>query len=165
MAFCCSSWNISIPKVAIAFVWKVNHESVLFTSSLIWTLSLRQSDWRNRGLCVGLYAENEATLSVGIWWRENKNKLVEWKALVDTVGIKSANLEDKFCCRVLGLSELPRCRERPQTAMCCVQWLGRLKCLATDLDASLSFLSTSLRYSRNRSPSRLPVSPMYNLSQ
>ena len=26
----------------------------------------------------------------------NKNKLVEWKALVDTVGIKSADLKDKF---------------------------------------------------------------------
>ena len=35
-------------------------------------------------------------IMVGIWWRENKNKLVEWKALVDTVGIKSADLEDKF---------------------------------------------------------------------
>ena len=38
-------------------------------------------------------------------------------------------------------------------------------CLATDLDASLSFLSMSGRRSRNRSPSRLPVSPMYNLLQ
>ena len=24
-------------------------------------------------------------LLVGVWWRDNKNKLVEWKALVDTV--------------------------------------------------------------------------------
>ena len=47
--------------------------------------------------CVGLYAENGATLLVGIWWRENKNKLVEWKELfADTVGIKSADLKDKF---------------------------------------------------------------------
>ena len=59
-------------------------------------LALRQSDWRNCGLCVGLYAEWGATLLVGVWWRENKNNLVEWKALVDTVGIKSADLEDKF---------------------------------------------------------------------
>ena len=33
------------------------------------------------------------------WWEhgyvKNKNKLVEWKALVDTVGIKSANLKEK----------------------------------------------------------------------
>ena len=33
---------------------------------------------------------------MGIWWRENKNKLVKLKALVDTVGIKSADLGDKF---------------------------------------------------------------------
>ena len=47
-------------------------------------------------VCVCLSAENGATLLVGIWWRENKNKLVEWKAPVDTVGIKSADLKDKF---------------------------------------------------------------------
>ena len=35
-------------------------------------------------------------LMMGIWWQENKNKLVEWKALVDIVGIKSADLEDEF---------------------------------------------------------------------
>ena len=48
------------------------------------------------GNFVGLFAENGAMLLVGIWWRENKNKLVEWKALVDTVAIKSADLEDEF---------------------------------------------------------------------
>ena len=40
-----------------------------------------------------------------------------------------------------------------------------LEYLATGLDASLSFLSTWRRFSRNRSCSRLPVSPMYNLLQ
>ena len=35
-------------------------------------------------------------LLVGMWWRENKNDLVEWKELIDTMGIKSADLEDKF---------------------------------------------------------------------
>ena len=49
---------------------------------MFWALALCQSDWRNCGLCVGLHTENGATLSVGIWWRENKNKLVEWKVLV-----------------------------------------------------------------------------------
>ena len=34
-------------------------------------LALRQSNWRNNGLCVG------ATLFVGIRRRENKNKSVE----------------------------------------------------------------------------------------
>ena len=70
-----------------------------------------------------------------------------------------------FCSSVLRLSELPRCKERPQITICCLKWLGRLKCLATGLDASLLFLSTSRRCSRNRSPSRLPVSPMYSLLQ
>ena len=45
---------------------------------------------------MSLYAENGPTLLVGIWSRENKNKFVEWKALVDTVGVKSADLKDKF---------------------------------------------------------------------
>ena len=39
---------------------------------------------------------------------------------------------------------------------------GKFKCLATGLDASLSFLSTSRRCSLNRSPNRLPV---YNFLQ
>ena len=43
----------------------------------------------------------------------------EWKALVDTVRIKSADFKDKFCSRVLRLSEPPRWSERPQTAIRC----------------------------------------------
>ena len=89
---------------------------------------------------------------------KNENKLVEWKALVDTVGIKSTDLKDKFLFyRVLRLSELLRCRERPQTAICFLEWLGRFKRLTTGLDASLSFLSNLRRFSRNRSLRRLPV--------
>ena len=63
--------------------------------------------------------------------------------------------KDNFCFRVLRLSELPRCNERPQTALCCIELLGRLKCLTTGLDASFSFLSTSRRCSQNRSPDRV----------
>ena len=47
-------------------------------------------------VCVCLDVENGATLLMGIWRRENKNGLVEWKVLVDTVGIKSADLKEKF---------------------------------------------------------------------
>ena len=36
-----------------------------------------------------------------------------------------------------------------------------MECRATGLDASLSFRSTSRRYSGKRSPNLLPVSPMY----
>ena len=55
--------------------------------------------------------------------KESTNELVEWKLLVDTVGIKSAYLKDKlFCSRVLRLSEMHRCRERPWFAICCLEW-------------------------------------------
>ena len=46
--------------------------------------------------------------------------------------------------------------------MCSLECLGRLKCRAPGFDASLSSFSTSPRCSWNRSPSRLPVSPMYS---
>ena len=59
-----------------------------------------------------------------------------------------------FGSKVLRLSKLPRCEY--------LEWLGRLKCLATGLDAQFSFLFTSPRCSRNRSPSRLPVLLTYN---
>ena len=42
-----------------------------------------------------------------------------------------------------------------------VIYIGRLKCLATGLDTSLSFFPTSQRGSRNRSSSCLPVLPLY----
>ena len=60
-----------------------------------WVLALHKSDWRNCELCVGLYAEMEWRY----WWEygdRNKNKLVKWKVLIDTMGIKSANMKDKF---------------------------------------------------------------------
>ena len=47
--------------------------------------------------CVGFCAKNGATLLMGIWWPENKNKLIESvKTHIDTVGIKSADLKDKL---------------------------------------------------------------------
>ena len=67
-----------------------------------------------------------------------------------------------LCSRFLRLSVVPGCRERPQIDMCSLEWLERLKCRATGLDASLSSFSTSQRCSRNRSPNRLSVSPMYS---
>ena len=43
--------------------------------------------------------------------------------------IFSNKLKDKMLC----YNELPRCKERPQTDICCWEWLGRLKHLATGL--------------------------------
>ena len=43
------------------------------------------------------------------------------------------------------------------------EWQRKLKCFETGLDASLSLFLTSLKCSRKRSPSLLPVSPMYSI--
>ena len=43
--------------------------------------------------------------------------------------------------------------------------IGQIKVSATGLDAFLSSFSTSRMCSRNLSPSRLPISPMYNFLQ
>ena len=66
-----------------------------------------------------------------------------------------------FYSRVLRLSKLPRCKERPKTAICCSTWLGRWKCLGTNLDASVIPFCSWRRCLWNRSTSRLPVSLKY----
>ena len=38
---------------------------------------------------VDLYAESGAALLVGVWWRENMNKLGEWRTLIDGAFILS----------------------------------------------------------------------------
>ena len=81
------------------------------------------------------------------------------------MGIKGADLKNESLLYVLGFCGClwyPDFGERPQIDMCSLEWVGRLKCRATGFDASLSSFSTSRRCSRNRSPSRLPVSPMYS---
>ena len=60
-------------------------------------LALRRSESRNCGLCVVYIQKYGATLLVGAWQREKQqSKLVEGKAFVDTVRIKSADLKNKF---------------------------------------------------------------------
>ena len=102
--------------------------------------------WRkNKHIFLHLYrAQNLPSLSFYLrkllskkWW------LMPW-------GLRVPIWKIYLCSRVLRLSELPRCRERQQSPICCWKWLGRLKCLATGLDASLSFPSTSRRCSRAR---------------
>ena len=56
---------------------------------------------------------------------------------------------------------LPRWKERPQTAVCFREWLGRLKCHMTGLEVSLALISTFLRCLWKWSPNLQPVSPMY----
>ena len=52
------------------------------------------------------------------------------------LGLRVAIWKMNFCSMFLRLSVLPRWRERPQTAMCFSEWLGRLKYRATGLETS-----------------------------
>ena len=87
--------------------------------------------------------------------RKTRRKLVEWKA--------EGRFERKIF--VPEICDFPNCldvgqgRKLPHAA-----WNDR-RDLVTGLKASLSFLSRSRRCSRNRSSSRLLVSPMYNFLQ
>ena len=76
-------------------------------------------------------------------------------------GLRVPIWKRNFCSRVLQLSELHRCKETPQSAMCCIEWQERLKCMETGLHASLSLLSKSRRCSRRKSPGHLSVSPIH----
>lgn len=72
-----------------------------------------------------------------------KRSLIPWGLRVPPIWKINFNFIVEFC-------GVPW-RERPQTAICCLEWLGRLKCQAT----------VKLRLCR-LSLSRLSVSPMYN---
>ena len=68
------------------------------------------------------------------WLKKQQNKLVEWKAFVDTkVRIKTADLKKKnfvlvFCSFPCFLDV----GERLQTAIYCFEWLGRLSDVFTE---------------------------------
>ena len=68
----------------------------------IWKLAFRalalcRSESRNCGLYVVYIQKDGATLLVGAWLSEKQqNKLVEWKAFVDTMRIKGDDLKNKF---------------------------------------------------------------------
>ena len=137
------------------------HFFCLCPLSLVIKLNFNISKVAYCGLCVVYIQKCGATLLVGALQREKQqNKLVEWKALVDTVRIKSADLKNFVLVFCGFLCFLDVGRGRRLTYVAC-----RLSCLATGLDAFLSSFSTSRRCSRNRSPSRLPVSPIYNFLQ
>ena len=52
-------------------------------------------------VCEFIFRKWSLMLLVGIWWQENKNKLVKWKAFVDTLWLKSAYLKENFCSGVI----------------------------------------------------------------
>ena len=99
------------------------------------------------------------TMELRYWWKcgDEKtriNQLNEKRSLIPQ-GLRVPIWKKHFCSCVLRLSELPKCRERPETAICFIEQVGRLTCLATGLAASQSFLSTSRRCSQNRPRSSL----------
>ena len=67
------------------------------------------------------------------------NKLVEREMFIDSTNIKGAELKEIFDHCFLWLSVFPWCRKRPQIVILWVEWFGKLKLLATGLEASLSF--------------------------
>ena len=75
------------------------------------------------------------------------------------MGINIADLEDKFCSSVLRIFELPRCNMIRMTREIKVSsdWFGSV--------LVISFCDAKVFSDSNRSPSRLPVSPMYNVLQ
>ena len=88
-------------------------------------------DWKGvfQNLCISQWNENKRTQALKFSFPNsirNKNKLLERKALIDYALVPIWKMN--FCSWVLRLSELPKCRERPQTVICCLKWLGRLKC-------------------------------------
>ena len=76
---------------------------------------------------------------------------------------KSAALKNKFLFR--SFAAFCACLMQGEAADC-LMLLRMIRQVSSDrLEASLSSLYTSRRCSRNRSPSRLPVSPIYNFLQ
>ena len=153
--------------------WESIAGNLVLTTELkriYWPLSRvkKQTFWVIEGIvgCVRAYMQK---VELPFWWEYGDEKTgINWwneKYLLISWGLRVPIWKINFCSSVLRLSKLPRCKERLQTAICCFEWLGRLKYLATGLDVSLSFLSILRRCSWNGSPSHLPVSPMYNLLQ
>ena len=111
----------------------------------------------------GFIWENEATLLEGIWWQENKNKLVE--CLLIPWGLRVPSWKINFCCRVLRLSELPRCRGKAANCHILFKMIRKIK-VSSDWFGCVLVVSFYVEKVFSESvASRLPVSPTYNLLQ
>ena len=63
--------------------------------------------------------------------KQQKNEAKLEKRSFILLGLMVPIWKIHFCFMFLRLSLLPRWRELPQTAMCFLEWLERLKCRAT----------------------------------
>ena len=87
-----------------------------------WALVLHRSESRNCGLCVAYRQKYGATLLVGacmVTWKTT----IRWTKSVRWCreDLKCRFEKINFCSRVLRLSVLPWCWERPQTVICCLK--------------------------------------------
>ena len=99
----------------------------------------------------------------GIWWQENKNKLVE--CLLIPGGLRMPIWKINFCSRVLQLSELPRCRGKAANCHMLFKLIRKIK-VSNELFGSVLVVSFYVGKVHSESvASRLPVSPMYNILQ
>ena len=90
------------------------------------------------GCCRFIWECGGALPWAKIWSREFVNKLVECEAFNDPMRIGFTPMKG-FCSRFLIFSVFPGCKDSPQTVMLWWEWLGRSKCRATGLDASVPF--------------------------
>ena len=106
----------------------------------------------NRGV-VGCVWFIYRKMELRYWLVPGNVKTATWISWMKSVrcpipwGLRVPIWEINFCSRVLRLFMLLWCGEMPQIAICCLEWLRRLKRLPTALDAFLSSSSTSRRRS------------------
>ena len=117
-------------------------------------LALRRSESRNCGSWRWFMNRN---MELRCWLvhgnvKNNRiNYLNELERSLIPWGLRVPIWKINFCSRVLRLSMLPRCSGKAADCICFLEWLWRLRYLATGLDASLLSFSTSRRCSGNRS--------------
>ena len=71
--------------------------------------------------CLWVYIQK---VELRYWWEYGDEKGgIDWfneKRLLIPGGLRVSIWKTNFCSSVLRLSDLPRCKERPQTAICCL---------------------------------------------
>ena len=71
--------------------------------------------------CLWVYIQK---VELRYWWEYGDEKGgIDWfneKRLLIPGGLRVSIWKTNLCSSVLRLSDLPRCKERPQTAICCL---------------------------------------------
>ena len=71
--------------------------------------------------CLWVYIQK---VELRYWWEYGNEKGgIDWfneKRSLIPGGLRVPIWKTNFCSSVLRLSDLPRCKERPQTAICCL---------------------------------------------